>query len=191
MELTQAEYNALPLCDVRTYVDGLKLICVHRNLSRQPVSIVDEGGHYRLGRRQWELATRAASLADDYSGKLDGSLAELLRAITGVSTADVCSMVSSEPSSEDLPGDTVPAEDIRRDTHRQNNTRSNTQKNSKNTKNTAPDRGADPHDVLGSLADRLAAEALSDLQTLTERAIRTQFERRREEIVRLALDALD
>ena len=178
MELTQKEFDELPLAAAKSHISGLLAIYIHHKLSRDPASIVTEEGQFRLARRQWELAASAEAAADSYAGPLDGSLADLLRRIAGVSKGlNSPDDGSSEPSSEDFPGGEKPMVQ-------------ETRFNIDIVHEKIDDRPR-ASDALEDLAKKLADEALCDLQRLTDLAVRAKFEERRKEIVKHALDALD
>ena len=170
MALTQEEFDNLPLAAARSRVSGLRAIHIHHGLCGNPVSVVDEEGHYRLAKRQWEVATLAATAAESYYGPLEGTMKDLLQRI-----ADS----SPEPSSEDFPCEAHDVPEHMTETRFDNIV--NTELNEINTEPRA----------LETLAQRLATEALQELQKLTAIAIRAQFEARRREIMNHALDALD
>jgi hypothetical protein len=191
--MTQKMFDALPVASAKSHISGLQAIYVHHNLASNPASLRDDTGHYRLGKRQWKLAAAAAAGSDSYDGPLDGELSKLLQRIAGVSTG-LFDDGSSEPS-DDFPegGQMVTHVDTDTDKHDDKHNDKCDDKCTKSDAKTETTRNVEMRDdsALADLARRLANEALSELQRLTDAAVRTEFESRRKEILKNALDSLD
>ena len=78
MELTQAEFDALPRITSRTHIRELRAIHAYEGVQRSLVSVETDAGHFRLSRMLGFIATKAKC---DYQGSTEGPLGKVLERI--------------------------------------------------------------------------------------------------------------